>query len=115
MSSVIQPRQPVEPVHGTVRWLHRFYDGIGAIEISGVPYAVAQVEGGYRLARNDEGGEVIFYDVETHWQCWECSCPDWLWRYSRQDDPNGGGCKHVRALRAALAEDRGLRLYRPEE
>lgn len=101
----------------TVRWLHRLRAGIGAIAIDDVPYAVAELREqgrlvGYRLARHDDKGAVVTHDIDTHWPCWECSCPDFLYRRLDRDPT---GCKHIKAMRAALAVDCGIRLYQPEE
>jgi hypothetical protein len=47
---------------------------------------------GYRLERADTGA---LYDLPADLS--DCTCPDAAWR------PRPGGCKHQRALRAALA------------
>src|SRR5689334_5577347 len=102
-------QQAVEPAHGTVKWLHRMKDGVGAIQINGVAYAVAELRNGerlegYRLARHDASGAVVYRDIDTTWQAWSCDCEDFIWKHSQEDNPNGG-CKHIRGLRAALAQN----------
>jgi hypothetical protein len=70
------------------------------LQINGMPYEVLPLYdgaalAGYRLLK--PGGAM--YDVGTaEPHSWACDCPDATYHPERP-----GGCKHVRALRAALA------------
>jgi hypothetical protein len=54
---------------------------------------------GYRLAKGN--GECWDIDADL----WQCCCPDYLYRAARRvQDGQPAACKHVRALKAALAK-----------
>ena len=83
-------------VHGTCRWLPDEVNGNRRLEINGVPYEVEELgDRGFRLYRW-KGAEIKAIDIDA--QTWQCDCEDATYRPNRP-----GGCKHVRALRAALA------------
>lgn len=116
MRTATRFRQAPPPARAAVRWLHRFHAGVGAIAINDVPYAVAELREqgrlvGYRLARHCDDGEIVYYDISNRFACWECSCPDFIFRRDGHDER---GCKHIQAVRAAVAVDRGIRLYQPK-
>jgi hypothetical protein len=100
MSTFQKARRPVKPVSGTCRWIKYLqWPFPGVLQINGTAYTVTaltneqtgQIEG-YRLVKQDG----TTYDVDAHW--WTCDCPDAVYR-NRE-------CKHVKALRAALAVKR---------
>jgi hypothetical protein len=69
------------------------------LAINGQPYTVTVLRGpngvmGYRMGKAD--GTV--YDIGTTEKRWTCDCPD-----ATVNGERPGGCKHVAALRAALA------------
>jgi hypothetical protein len=102
MATMTRSRKPVKPVHGSCRWLTKpnaHHEG-GVLQINGTDYEVFplfddQIRVGYRLVKADG----TMYDVgtaEPHGRT--CDCPDATYQPERP-----GGCKHVKALRAALA------------
>ena len=108
MATVTDPRNPIKtrpatrPASGLCRWLTKpnaHHEG-GALEINGTAYEVLPLfDGaalvGYRLLKADG----TMYDVGTAGaHGWTCDCPDATYHPERP-----GGCKHVQALRAALA------------
>jgi hypothetical protein len=89
-------------VSGACRWLARpnaRREG-GVLSVNGTAYEVFPLFDdnalvGYRLVKADG----TMYDVGVAGpHGWTCDCPDATFRPERP-----GGCKHVRALRAALA------------
>ncbi len=123
MASLPAPRPPLHPntpaaeVHGTARWVDRpratpdTPARRGRLSINGVVYLVdellddAQCPVGWLLTRPAVGRtDAASYAVDTAQagpaptpaECL-CSCPDADFR------PRPGGCKHARALCAALA------------
>jgi hypothetical protein len=71
----------------------------GVLEINGTIYTITVLylygeRTGYRLEKLD--GAV--YDIDATAPQWRCDCPDATYHPERP-----GGCKHVAALRAALA------------
>ena len=99
--SLLVNRQPkakvLRPVHGVVKWLSRpGFMGAGVLTINGTLYHVLRLDGGvgYRLEKTDG----TLYDVNTEAATWTCDCKDATFCPERP-----GGCKHVAALRAALA------------
>lgn len=84
------------------RWINRpaTPTGISCLEINGTVYDVLPVLSvggnvhGYNLHKWDDAGTV--YHVDTDFPRWECNCPDSRFR------PKPEGCKHIRALKAAL-------------
>ena len=98
--SVLHNRQDttkVRSVSGTCRWVLPI--GIadtGVLAINGTNYTVTVLRSpngveGYRLGKTD--GTV--YDIAATTERWACDCPDATYRQRE--------CKHVAALRAALA------------
>ncbi len=81
-------------VHGTCSWLPDEANGNRVLEINGTAYEVEALVGGYRLYRW-KGAEIKTIDIDA--QTWQCDCEDATFRPERP-----GGCKHVRALKAAL-------------
>jgi hypothetical protein len=92
-----QPTRKTKPVSGTCRWVRPIGPaGTGVLAISQVCYTITILKNrgrtsGYRLEKLD--GAV--YDVDTERESWTCDCPDATYRERE--------CKHVKALRAALA------------
>jgi hypothetical protein len=86
-----------KPVSGTCKWVLPIGEtGTGVLAINGTDYTVTVLRNqdrvtGYRLQKLD--GTV--YDIDAGREQWGCDCPDATYR-ERQ-------CKHVKALRAALA------------
>jgi hypothetical protein len=73
--------------------------GTGVLEINATEYTVTVLRGtggtvGYHLLKPDGTA----YDVCTDADTWTCDCPDNTFHPERP-----GGCKHIAALRAALA------------
>jgi hypothetical protein len=108
MATVSDPRNPnkgrtaTRPAAGMCRWLTKpnaDHAG-GVLEINGTAYELlplydGEMLVGYRLLKADGA----MYDVETAGpHGWTCDCPDATFHPERP-----GGCKHVSALRAALA------------
>jgi hypothetical protein len=99
--SLLLNRQPkakvLRPVHGIAKWLSPMgFLGTGVLAINGTMYTVLRLSSGvgYRLEKTDG----TLYDVNTEAATWTCDCPDATYNPGRP-----GGCKHVAALRAALA------------
>jgi hypothetical protein len=105
MATLTHPRKPVKatrPACGTCRWIskpNRRHEG-GVLRINGTAYEVLPLYDGealvgYRLLKPDGA----MYDLDTTApHGWGCDCPDATYHPERP-----GGCKHVKALRAALA------------
>ena len=105
MASVRDPRNPIKtrrattPATGTARWVTRpnaEHVG-GVLAINGTAYEVLPLfDGaalvGYRLLKAD----ATMYDLPADLS--GCDCPDHAFHPERP-----GGCKHMSALRAALA------------
>lgn len=100
-------RPPVNPVRGVCRWAKR----IGPDSTSGLLYIDGQLHGVHEL--KDDAGKIVgycmghgkgenrvYHKIDITWARWECDCPDFIYRRHGMDR---GGCKHVRALKAALA------------
>jgi len=87
---------------GQVKWVQPLAAGlIGLLEINGQPYtAIAVVDAGkvvsWRLLKH-EG--VLQYDLTVGKDA-ACDCLDFLYRRDGKDE---SGCKHIAALRVALA------------
>ena len=107
MATVTDPRNPIKvrkatrPASGLCRWLTRpngHHEG-GVLEINGTRYEVlplydGETRVGYRLLKADG----TMYDLCTAAPGgWTCDCPDATFHPERP-----GGCKHTRALQAAL-------------
>jgi hypothetical protein len=101
-------RRPLPPATGTVRWLAPI-DGVERLRITCGPvsrdYAVEEVPGGYRLATLDMGTSPptprsYRIDLTRGWHAATCTCPDATSRPERRHR-----CKHVLALKAALAAE----------
>lgn len=94
-------RKPLTEVHGSCRWVEPLgeYDTAAVLSINGTPYTLYVNEAdngsvlGYQLVKPD--GTVYDVNAET----WTCDCPDGTYRPHRPQ-----GCKHAKALRAALAQ-----------
>jgi hypothetical protein len=107
-----QPEKPPAEVHGTCRWVQRPVASPdsparkGVLSINGVGYLVAellcpetQLPLGWTLTRPaDKRVDAASYDVLIHEGELLCHCPDSVYRPDRPQ-----GCKHQRALAAALA------------
>ncbi len=102
MSATTRRRPPAAEAHGACRWVEPLgpNDSAALLEINGVPYVLCVLEDertsavlGYQMVKAD--GTRYEIDAAT----WECNCPDMTFRPDRP-----GGCKHVKALRAALAQ-----------
>jgi hypothetical protein len=105
MPTLNDPRNPIKtckatrPASGVCRWLTRpnaHREG-GTLAINGTAYEVLPLYdgatlAGYRLLKADG----TMYDLPADLTC--CDCPDHTFHPERP-----GGCKHVAALRAALA------------
>ena len=108
--SILRNRQAeTQPVHGSCRWVVPLGEesGAGVLEIHRghltdlyevVAFREDGVIVGFRLNKVT-GGKEAFYDIDTRpsWG-WSCDCPDATFHPERP-----GGCKHIRALQAALA------------
>jgi hypothetical protein len=103
MATATRSRKVLQPVSGICRWLVRPSspcDG-GTLDINGVAYDVHVLWNetetavvGYRLIKAD----ATMYDIDSATpHGWTCDCPDATYRSERP-----GGCKHSRALQAAL-------------
>ena len=92
-------RKPLTEAHGTCQWIEPAKNGNRQLIVNGVLYELEDLQGrGYRLYRLKDGA-VVAYDIDTRTpHGWTCDCPDATYRPDRP-----GGCKHVRALQAALA------------
>jgi hypothetical protein len=108
MATVTDPRNPIKarkatrPATGVCRWLVKpnAQHAGGVLSINGTAYEVLPLYDGaarvgYRLLKAD----ATMYDVATTApHGWTCDCPDATFHPER-----AGGCKHIQALRAALA------------
>jgi hypothetical protein len=74
---------------------------VSPIRSDGGPHFGGQIIG-YRLEKEGDGGEVYDIDVTPVWGA-TCSCPDSAFREARAEIPEARACKHVMAIRAALA------------
>jgi hypothetical protein len=104
--NLIKARPATRPATGTCRWLSKpnpDHSG-GVLQINGAAYELlplfadddGKVLVGYRLLKADGA----MYDVETAGPRGStCDCPDVTFHPERP-----GGCKHVAAVRAALAQ-----------
>jgi hypothetical protein len=96
-----QPKAKPRPATGTYRWVVPIGDvGTGVLAINRQEYVVTILRGrddvvGYRLTKPADGMQ---YDIDATGTPWRCDCPDAVFQPERP-----GGCKHVAALRAALA------------
>jgi hypothetical protein len=105
-------------VHGNARWVglvptqHGLDCGCGWLEIRGENgntgnYWVKTVRGeggevlGYNLLRFDLETDVTLADYDLDLGAGTCECKDFLMRAHRRE---GGGCRHVNALRASLVK-----------
>lgn len=93
------------PAPSVVRWVRPFRTQTSALlRIKGGLYEVVQlrdpVEGvvGYQIFKLDGSG--VRYAVDVTGAAWTCECGDFI---HRRDGRDARGCKHVRALKAALA------------
>jgi hypothetical protein len=93
-----QPKSTAKPVAGFCKWVVPIGEasGVGVLDINGTVYTVSVLNlygqlTGYRLEKLD--GPT--YDLDATAEPWRCDCPDATYR-NRE-------CKHVKALRAALA------------
>lgn len=105
MATVLDPRNPLKsrpatrPARGLCRWVRRpnaHHEG-GVLSINGITYEVlpvydGDVLAGYRLLK----AEGQMYDLPADLS--SCDCPDRCFHPERPQ-----GCKHMLALRAALA------------
>lgn len=123
MSSVRRTKKPLQPVSVTGRFLKRPLcccellpqGSPGVLEIDHTPYLCSYVSElppedepiiyGYQITKAD--GAVYHIDAATRWGQWQCDCPDAVYRGERP-----GGCRHVAALRQALAKIATLNLER---
>jgi hypothetical protein len=86
-------RKAPQEIHGTCRWvlqpttLHPGY-----LLINGTTYVVELLQDGYRMTKTNGDCYDLPRDLST------CDCPDSVYASERP-----GGCKHRRALSAALA------------
>src|SRR5262245_20073210 len=126
MSTLPRSRQPLQPVQVAGRFLQKPICPCeivpqgkpGVLSIDGLPYLVSYVgelpaEGepivrGYQVVKAD--GTVYHIDTQTRWGQWQCDCADATYRGERP-----GGCKHVAALRQALAQTATLDLSKDED
>jgi hypothetical protein len=95
------PRLTLPPATGTCRWLDDAPNGNRQLAINGVTYEVETLEFGWALYRLDSDAVVVRYEVKPEPYrpgVWTCTCP-----VSRNRPERYGCCKHVKALRAALA------------
>lgn len=105
MTTVLRERKPLKQVSVTWKWYHfpvwpcsLLKDGRpGLLESNGAFYDVLPLSlTGYRL-RKVSTGDVHDVDCTPAWG-WQCDCGDATFRPERP-----GGCRHVAALREALA------------
>jgi hypothetical protein len=108
MAIVLDPRNPrkaaTDPAAGLARWLARPNakgEG-GMLEINGAAYEVLPLHdgaalAGYRLVRVGPTLYDVLFPTAADGS-WFCDCPDATYHPERP-----GGCKHVAALRTALA------------
>lgn len=95
------PKAKVRPASGKCRWVVPIGEtGAGVLAINGTDYVVTVLRDqsrvlGYRLTKP---ADMAFYDICIQGTPWKCDCPDATFHPERP-----GGCKHVAALRAALA------------
>src|SRR5262249_25700384 len=95
-----QPKAKTRRASGSCKWVLPIDAvGTGALAINGQQYAVTVLRStagitGYRLHKPDGTA----YDVCTTEDTWTCDCAD-----ATHHPERPGGCKHVAALRAALA------------
>jgi hypothetical protein len=95
-----RPRKPAAEVHGTCRWLltpiavRDFESGVLAINADEYVVTLGPDRSGARLTKAD--GTVYHCDL----QAGTCDCPDSTYRQERLEQ---GGCKHRKALAAAVA------------
>ncbi|HJT79460.1 MAG TPA: hypothetical protein VJ739_19850 [Gemmataceae bacterium] len=105
MATVLDPRNPIKarkatrPAHGVCRWITKpnAERAGGVLAINGTAYEVLPVYdgealAGYRLLKADGA----MYDLPADLS--GCDCPDHCYHPERP-----GGCKHMGAMRAALA------------
>ncbi len=91
-----------KPVQGTARWIIKpGRAAAGVLAINRVPYLVTEHRDdgrttGYRVQKEDGTS----YDLDTSGKVWTCECRDYEYRRAGKDPK---GCKHVAALRKALA------------
>jgi len=104
MSSVTKTRKPVQPVRGVCRWVIlpipvRDFES-GVLAINGTEYVVTLPadRSGARLTK--PGGEQYHVDLDGR----RCDCPDAVYR------PREGGCKHFKAVAAAVGRLPAARL-----
>lgn len=90
----------LKPVSGSCCWLPDEVNGNRRLAINGTAYELEDLDGrGWRLYRFLPDGTPTAYDIDIHAPYgWQCDCPDGTFRPNRP-----GGCKHVQALKAALA------------
>jgi hypothetical protein len=94
--------RPARPVAGVCRWVFPLSQrDTGVLRINDAEYFVtvhrneAGQAQGYRLEKPDGTA----YDIDTTGRDWLCDCPDATYRQRE--------CKHAKALRAALASNKG--------
>ena len=92
MGNTTRSRRPLQPVHGTARWVRR-PEGTttGLLEINGTLYGLVLHTTAYELVKEDGTS----YHLPLTLDC--CDCPDATWRCGRP-----GGCKHRKGLAALL-------------
>lgn len=102
MFDTVSSSKQAAPVKGVCRWLGDKPCGRRVIAINGTVYEVEHGWNVLRLYRFDfskPGTGLTVYTVDTSSVLsWRCDCPD----AANRDRP--GGCKHVKALRAAVAK-----------
>jgi hypothetical protein len=90
-------RRPLQPVHGTAKWLRRPADKVGQdpksglLEINGTLYSLLIHETAYELRKGDGTSYNLPLDLSG------CDCPDATFASERP-----GGCKHRKGLTALL-------------
>lgn len=110
-------RRPPVPVNGSCRWVggvptaDRLDDGDAILQINAAGkepgyYHVETVRDGatvrgFRLVKIDGLAKTATYDLERTPHGLRCDCPDATWT-DRPDAALGCGCKHAKALAAAL-------------
>lgn len=99
-------RTILQPATGTCQWVGRAPNGAPLLRINEKTYEVHRTDTGYAMY-TVRFGEVVRYEVVTTWGSgWTCDCPDATNRAERADC-----CKHIRALKAALATKNEDRLF----